>query len=97
MRPREMLVMAIWTKIRQTLMSGGRKAPSSPALQLAHGAAYMPTKTPTRPDASSWDPQDLTSERDTELDTITGDRQVEIRRIASELVEAPRSAAPRPS
>jgi hypothetical protein len=55
----------------------------------------MPTETPTRPaDASSWTTQDLTSECDADLDTITADKQVEIRRIAIALVDDQASTAP---
>jgi hypothetical protein len=48
----------------------------------------MPTETPTRStETPSWNIQDLTSECDADLDTITTDKQVEIRRIAIALVE----------
>jgi hypothetical protein len=50
----------------------------------------MPTETPPRPaEAPSWNAQDLTSERDVELDTVTTDQQVEIRQIATKLVKKP--------
>jgi hypothetical protein len=56
--------------------------------EASQGATLMPTETPTRPaNASSWTTQDLTSECDADLDTITADKQVEIRRIAIALVE----------
>jgi hypothetical protein len=47
----------------------------------------LPAETAPRPaNAGAWDPKDLTSERDAELDTITADQQVRVRRIAIELV-----------
>jgi hypothetical protein len=54
----------------------------------------MPTETPVRAtENDSWETQDLTSECDVELDTITADLQVETRRLAAALVEAPAAAS----
>lgn len=94
------LVLAIWARIRQTVRRGGRGSSVSSASRIpdlppdqhthaAYGATYLPTETaPRSADASLWDTQDLTSERDAELDTITADEQIQIRRIADELVNA---------
>jgi hypothetical protein len=64
--------------------------PAEPPEQATHtedGATDLPAETAPRPaDAGVWDQKDLTSERDAELDTITADQQVRIRRIAIELV-----------
>jgi len=86
-------LLAIWTRIRNTL-SPGRRNPPGYKHEADQGDA-MPTDAPTRPpDASSWSTHDLTSERDADLDTITADKQVEIRRIAVALVEDEGSVAP---
>jgi hypothetical protein len=65
--------------------------PAEPPEQAIHredGAVDLPAQTATRPaETGQWDPRDLTSERDVELDTVTVDQQVRIRRIAIELVK----------
>jgi hypothetical protein len=66
--------------------------PAEPPKQATHedGASDLPAETaPRAADAGVWDPKDLTSERDAELDTITADQQVRVRRIAIELVGEP--------
>jgi hypothetical protein len=67
--------------------------PAEPPKQAIHtedGATDLPAETAPRPvNAGVWDPNDLTSERDAELDTITADQQVRVRRIAVELVAEP--------
>ena len=56
---------------------------------------HMPTQTPQRPsEAVSWSIQDTTSECDVKLDTITADRQLEIRRMATEIAQEQTSPAP---
>jgi hypothetical protein len=55
----------------------------------------MPTETPQRPsEVVSWSIQDLTSECDVQLDTVTADRQLEIRRVAIEIAQKQAPAAP---
>lgn len=58
----------------------------------------MPTETPPRPAdacvAGSWDTQDLTSQCDVELDTVTLESQRELRRLAAALRDASSSAEP---
>jgi hypothetical protein len=68
--------------------------PPKQAIYPEDGATHLPAQTAPRPaEAAQWDPKDLTSERDVELDTVTPDQQVQIRRLAKELTQSPQPTA----